>query len=272
MNTVDNTKEDRGLTLPQLTISPNISPRRGRIAVAKYIPGSSTPKVAGFTTVLIHTSLNTLGGSLSPYQLRDTNGYLLENVWQFSKVYDFVDQQRIPRHRFRPNDIIWEHPAERHVKDEVILPEYWGWRKKGMKAEYAVRYPNGFNGRHKCRFALWDTDLGADPAIESGNLERLSYLDARRKIYCGLYSKLAPLNSEFKKLLAMLDAGKNLLISEVDGPQIDTVHTVTKLHPYLDIDDENTIRLLLNDERRPFGHGYVIAALLFCRGNNTWLQ
>jgi len=34
--------------------------------------------------------------------------------------------------------------------------------------------------------------------------------------------------------------------------------------------DKLTIRDLLHDSRRPFGHGYVLAALLL--GGESWLQ
>ncbi len=136
-----------------LTSMRPIAVRRGHVAVAKYFPGKAPPKIDGYTTALIHIQANTLGGALSPYQLRDANGYLLENIWQFSKVYACVRAQRTPRHRFRPNDIIWEHSSERHLDIAGdILPAYWAWRRKGMQANDAVRYPNGFHGRREVLF------------------------------------------------------------------------------------------------------------------------
>lgn len=162
--------------------------------------------------------------------------------------------------RFQPKKIIWEHSGERHCRDGTILPDYWAWREKGFKNDYAVRYPNGFKGRSECLFSLWPrTD---EPMI----YDRLDYITARKKIYCGEYIRLAPRTPHFKKLKDLLESGQSLLIVEVDGPD----PTFYGLEcPGLLI-NETTIKMLINDPRKPFGHGYVIAALLL--GGETWMK
>lgn len=59
--------------------------------------------------------------------------------------------------------IIWNHPAEVHVRDDVCTPEYYGWRHKGITNPVAVRY--------QVLFSL--TDDG----------RRLNYIEARKEIY-----------------------------------------------------------------------------------------
>ena len=236
---------------------------RGQVRVAKYYPKRGMPAAPdGYRNILIHSSGKTLGAALSPYKLKDEQGRLIENVWQFAKVYQKVDAQKTPMSwRFKLNTIIWEHPAEVHVDEEGNLtPEYWAWRDKGMKHWYAVRYPNGFQGRHKCLYAYWDG-------------EKLGYIESRKKIYCGEYIRLAPTHPDFIKLKALLDEGQNIQIVEVDGPDPTLTYApydrISRDDPGLPI-DEQTIRTLIDDERKPFGHGYVIAALLL--DGADWLK
>lgn len=230
------------------------------VKVAKYYPGKPEPHSPGFKNIVIHTQKNVLGGDLSPYNLSDENGNLLENIWQFSKVYPKVHAQRIPLSaRYHPNTIIWEWKEEVHYKNKKIQKEFWEWRRQGMKNYKAVRYPNGFQGRHECVFALW-------PKIENPKkFIKLDYIQARKKIYCGEYARLAPKTPHFKKLKKMLDDGKNLQIVEVDGPDptldFPPYDQISKENPGLDI-NETVIRTLVNDPQKPFGHGYCIAALL----------
>lgn len=238
----------------------------GQVRVAKYYPGKPLPAAPpGYTNVLIHTSPKDIGGPLSPYLLKDERGCLLENIWQFSKLYKIVQAQRIPLGRFHPDKIIWEHGAEMHVNpDETPNQAYWAWRDKGMHNPVAIRYPNGFQGRKKCIYSV----LGTPEAFE-----RLNYIEARKRIYCAEYARLAPQTDAFKKLRAMLEDGKHLQIIEVDGPDPNLDYG-----PYKDISrespgmlmSEDTIRQLVADEHKPFGHGFVIAALLL--DGAEWMQ
>jgi len=97
---------------------------------------------------------------------------------QFSKVYQNVTAQN----EIIGGKIIWSHPAEVHIKDNEFTAAFWAWRKKGWNNPYAVRFPNGYDGRHECLSALW---------YEDGKYEYLSYIPARKKIYCKVYAALA---------------------------------------------------------------------------------
>ena len=237
---------------------------QGRIYVAKYYPGRAMPKTADdtVTNILIHSSDKGIGGPLSPYHLRDESGNLLENIWQFAKVYPSVTKQRIPLGKYHPNTIVWEHDAELHVDPltNQVLPAYWEWRRKGTSNKYAVRYPNGYQGRHKCAFSIWNGD-------------RLDYIEARKRIYCGEYIRLAPKTASFQEIKSYVEAGRSIQIVEVDGPDPTLTYPpydkISKEEPGM-LMDEETIRLLINDPKKPFGHGFVIAALLL--DGQDWLR
>lgn len=223
----------------------------GKIRVTKYHPSKEVPKIDGYTNIIIHTSGKVFGGQLSPYILKDEDGHLLENIWQFSKIYKVVDAQNQKLSRFQPNVITWNHPKEIHIgADGKTTDAYWEWREKGMNNWYAIRYPNGFNGRKLVKCSLWEN--------EKGEYVKLDYIEARKKIYCGEYARLAPSTEHFKKMKKMLLEGKNLQILEVDGSE-----------GGLDI-DEKTIREKINDTSKPFGHGYTIAALLL--DGENWMK
>jgi hypothetical protein len=104
-------------------------------------------------------------------------------------------------------------------------------------------------------------------------LRWLDYIAARKHIYCGEYKRLAPSTPHFIKLRALLVAGENLQIVEVDGPDPSLTYgpyaSISSLEPGM-LMDEATCRFLINDDRKPFGHGFVIAALLM--GGADWMR
>jgi hypothetical protein len=215
------------------------------------------PDIPGYHNILVHTSGCNVGGDLSPFVLTDDKGRLLENVWQFAKVYSKVH----PQNQFNRYSgvVTWHHPGETHVdNNDVLTPGYFKWRERGMTNEYPVRYPNGYKGKDECLYCLWEN-------------ERLGYIEARKRVYCGEYIKYHN-TPHFKQLKNMLNDGVNLNIVEVDGPntalQYPPYNQIGLTNPGMDINEEN-VRMLLNDPRNPFGHGYVIATLLL--GHPEWL-
>lgn len=244
-----------------------------QVFVAKYIPGKPIPPSPSGRNILIHIDPKRLGGQLSPYQIKDENGCLLENIWQFSKVYARVDKQRTPKSRYQPQDIIWEHPSEQHVDpiSNEILPDYWKWREKGTYNNYAVRYPNGFHGRTQCLYALWpipENDKTTPyAAIDPNGIKymKLDYIQARKVIYCGLYARLSIQHPEFLKIKQMFNNGEHIQIVEVDGPKPEWYNNTPISDSFIRqslIINKKTIEYLVNDPSHPFGHGYVIATLL----------
>lgn len=250
---------------------------RGHVRVAKYYPktGILPPTRypdGDYVNVLIHTKPGGLGGDLSPYVLRDEQNRLLENVWQFSKVYDVVQAQSVPLNRYQPSrGLIWSHPAEKHWNSETNEPtnEYWLWRRKGETNKYAVRYPAGYLARHKVKFCLWNN---------SGKWQRLGYIAARKKIYVGEYVRLTKNHPAFGNLQKMVNSGTNIQLVEVDGPDPGFTTPEGNYFPYTEISlkypglllSEDVVKTLVNDPKKPFGHGFVIGSLLL--GGQSWME
>lgn len=221
---------------------------------SKYVD----PKIPGFKSVLCLTK-STAYGSLSPYAIEDEDGRNMENVWQFSKVYDRVPKSTQRYSRFDPR-VIWDHPAEIHIKDGTPTDEYWDWRQKGMNCKDAIRYPVGYKHRHRCLYALADSNLG----------KKLGYIESRKEIYLPLYKKCVQGLPQFLELQRRLCNGENLLIIEVDGPHEESMsYYKAKYNVADDFIIGNTIlvtlenmELMLNDEKHPFGHGYCLGLAL----------
>lgn len=191
---------------------------------------------------------------LTPYFLRDEEGVIFENLWQSSKVYGSVQAQ----HEIKAGKVIWSHPSEVHVdQNNQVNAAYWNWRHKLRSNPYAVRYPNGYHGRHTCRCSLW-IKPSTKPSIEGsteGSInpstdvwQALPYIPARKEIYCKSYARLVQQTTAYKQLKAAVDAGTSIQICEMD----------VRLGPVtLDV-----LRYELNNPQQPFGHGYVLAACL----------
>jgi hypothetical protein len=133
------------------------SKKPGRVRVGRRVYGYggkfTDPKVPGFTPILCLTPSSPYG-AISPYCLRDVQGRVMENLWQFSKVYRTVPPSRQTYSRYDAR-VIWQHGAEVHVApDGTLLPAYWAWREKGFAAPDAIRYPVTFEHRTQCIGAI----------------------------------------------------------------------------------------------------------------------
>ena len=222
------------------------------------------PAYPGFTNILVLTKSRSEWGVLGPYELKDEEGRIMENIWQFSKIYTQVP--RSVRHYSRYNQtIIWDHPAETHIdSDGDITEEYWKWRTKGFNNKYSVRYPVGFHNMKDCQYALKESD------VINWNLRKLDYVTARKEIYCPVYMELARAQPKFQELKAKLESGENLLIIEVDGPHQESLEYYMETYGvkrnFIERDTMevtlDNLKVMLNDATHPFGHGYCLAIAL----------
>ena len=255
---------------------------RGKVRVGRRVytksGGFTDPKVENYSTVLCLTKSSPFG-LISPYGLCDEQGRIMENIWQFSKVYPRVNATTCNYSRYDKR-VIWSHPSEVHVdKNNRLLPAYFEWRRKGMAAKDAIRYPVGFHGRHTCVGAvLSDVPVGQHEEEH----KFLNYVESRRQIYLVLYAKLLSNHPMFLKLQQRSRAGENLLIVEVDGPHQESMDYYMEQYKVssdfivdssVDI-NKDSIRILLNDTRHPFGHGYCLAMAILNKTHewNTDLQ
>lgn len=156
---------------------------------------------------------------------------------------------------------------------KYITPNYWEWRNAGMNANMPIRYPVGFNqeARSSCIGALslpanWSTDSNMN--LDDFNV--LDYIESRKQIYCPLYCSLVKSRPKFKKLKRRLEQGENLLIIEVDVAYQNSLPYYQEsygvgddfiVNNTMEVNEES-IRIMLNDTRHPFGHGYCLSMAL----------
>lgn len=227
----------------------------GSVRVGR-IQGKKQSKFSNFTPIVVMTKSSKYG-DIGPYVLRDEHDRILENVWQFSKVYPKVPKSRQIYSRWDAR-VIWEWPSEVHV-DENDEPNdaYWEWRYQGMNASEAVRYPVGYQHRGEVIYSIWGD-------------ERLSYVEARKKIYLPIYCRSVRKTKTFYCLRKKLDRGENLLILEVDGPHQESLGYYREKYGVEEdfivngtmLATKGNLEVMLNDEKHSFGHGYCLAMAL----------
>lgn len=164
-----------------------------------------------------------------------------ENLWQFSKVYPQLGHW----------DSVREQPTEAWTE----------WKKKGykkLKPEKRGRLAKGIRTPaevSKLRKKFRETGAPWTPRCSWWDGAELGYIDARKRIYVPLYARLVVETDAFKALQNLVAAGKKLLIIDLDGPPLSR-------HPDGICVTEASIVGALNDPSYPFGHGFVVAALL----------
>lgn len=140
------------------------------------------------------------------------NGHVainVENSWQFSKVYEYYTTDG------EPNE------------------QYFKWARDGWKDKKAHRYPMGKDV--KPLYSYWDG-------------EKLSYIEARKKIYIPLYSQAVKETDAFKKLKEIYEKNEDICLWDFDS------HGLTPgTFDYWDLWNNPNIKV---------GHSYVLAMLL----------
>lgn len=155
---------------------------------------------------------------LSPFFLGPVdlyNGFVsknVENAWQFSKCYGHLDH-------LDEND----DPTE----------DYFKWAEKGWNDTYAHRYPMGRG--MKPLFSYWDG-------------EKLSYVEARKKIYIPLYTEAVKKSKAFEALKKRYEEVFDLYLWDFDAHNLDP-----KTIKYWDLWNNPDVKV---------GHAYVLAMLL----------
>lgn len=257
--------------------------RVGRIA-GRFEKGRKFPISYGYKNInVVSVNKTGLGSELSPFVLKDAEGRIFENIWQFSKIYPMVPAQKQPKSG-------WKWPTESHVDknnaeklsrsvdkyeeiNDLIQEEYWIWRSKGMEFPEPIRFPVGFANRHECLSAIFP-DSYEQICNQYYPMQALGYIESRKKIYCPLYIQLTKETDDFKKLKEMLEDGYNLQILDIDVAQPNCGIEMTKgiygedRVGSLEVNEQN-IKFLLNNPEVPFGHGYVLGTFLL--GKESWL-
>lgn len=153
---------------------------------------------------------------LSPFHLGPVKLYgeyiasNVENGWQYSKVY-----------------------SQFLIGGKLDKDYYYDWAKGGWNKQQVVRYPMGKGA--KPEFCLWEG-------------KRLTYLQARKKVYCPLYSKAVERTEAYRTLKAIYEFVPELWLWDFDGYD----------HKALGMDYSK----VLNSPTRKMGHAFVLAMML----------
>lgn len=228
------------------------------------------PSYPGFSNVVCLT-YSTEYGDLGPYVLKNEKGQIMENIYQGQKCYEQVPPVKAYYSRYNKT-ITWERSAEIHFINEKPTEAYWKWRADIINNKYYIRYPVGLVHRHKCMFALIESNEETDDTIKYNdiNYKKIGYIESRKQIYIPVYCELAKKRPKFKELQARLDKGENLLIIEVDGPHQESLEYYKNTYNVNDdfivgntmlINKEN-IKIMMNDAKNAFGHGYCLGMAL----------
>lgn len=224
-----------------------------RVAKVDFINGRFVYKNIDNFINIIPLTENTPHYPLSPYSLKDENGYILENYYQFYKVYS-----NVPKITWKPpasykGDIL-THPEENHLTNGEVNQNYWNWRQKGLECKYPVRYPVGLKKRTECLYLLKDG-------------RKLNYIEGRKEVYLKEYTRLVKTQQMFWDLVFSFKNGQNILIHDVDGPHQESEDYYKQrylldnfiINGTIDGRDNQVLDILFNDSKHPFGHGYCLA-------------
>lgn len=158
---------------------------------------------------------------LGPIELYgDYTAQSVENAYQYCKCYEV------------------------HSTVGEPTPAYFEWAKKGWGDTKPKRYPMGRGA--KPLYSLWDG-------------EKLGYIQARKRIYCQLYSAAVEDTDAYRQLQAVYDecrrAGTKLYLRDYDGYD----------HRKLGL----TLDQVLNNPNKKMGHAFVLLMLL--TGQRLWI-
>ena len=180
--------------------------------------------VKGLMVNTTSTSADPLWRQLSPFFLGPVELYdnhisqNVENGWQYCKVF--------------PED----------VND---MNSYWRWAQAGWNDTKAHRFPTLLDGT-SCK--------GKRPAYSLWKGRKLNYIEARKEIYCPLYSEAVQKTDAYRELKRLYDLGHTICLLDHDG--------------WDHIGQGYTLEEVINLPKPKMGHSFVLAGLL--EGDNFW--
>jgi len=183
-----------------------------------YVVGPRDKGKYPTNNVIMTVSRSTTWSSgLSPFYLGPCTTYdgtiaqNVENLWQYAKVYTcHLDDNGDPS------------------------PAYYDWRNRGFANPKAQRYPMG---------------KGASPEYSYWNGEKLSYVEARKKIYIPFYYNAVRRTPAFTNLeMEYMYGEQDLYLWDFDGYN----------HKALDMSYDEVV----NSETKKMGHAFVLAMAL----------
>lgn len=185
-----------------------------------------------------------------------------ENLWQFSKVYDgaTVFKKKISIKKDTPIPFVCSGT------DGNPTEEWWNICRFGAESTIAHRHP--FEGKPLYHYYK-NTE---------GTIERLGYVESRKKVYIPEYAKLVSKTPTFAKLKSLVDEGREIALIDYDAYNYYNPDAMAKLYesrknnafkngyafPYT-LNDFLQIKSMKDAVNFPgllAGHGFVIKMLL----------
>ncbi len=191
-------------------------------------PKDRAPKGALVINTTSHSDNWSKG--LSPFFLGPVDLYggqtakNVENAWQFSKVYNC------------------------YVNDETQEPtkEYFSWASEGWALDRAIRYPMG---------------KGTKPAYSWWDGQKLTYLQARRKIYIPAYSQAVVKTSAFEELKKVYKQCETAAAESLGDDPIMSLW-LWDFDGYDHVKHGVSLKEVPDRDDRKMGHAFVLAMLL----------
>jgi len=210
------------------------------------------PSYPNFTFISVVSKSKGEFKDLSPFFLKNENGVIFENYWQFSKVYPQVPEMK---------DKLWKWPMEIHMENGEPNQLHWKWMQAGYAYGSPVRYPVGRKNKGTVAYSV---------KIEGNSYKKLDYVQSRKEIYLPEYVRLVKKSYLFRQLVERYEAGENLLIGDVDGPHQESLGYYQQKYgvgsDFIINDsmlaDRKNMDIMLNDPKHPFGHGYCLAGAI----------
>lgn len=188
-------------------------------------------------------------------QLGEKNVLLLNVTSQNIKYRETFSPMYIPNnHSYKDTFYCFENWYQsgkvlEHISREERL-KWWKDQKKGYR-----KYPK--------------TDFKLNPVLycqwEQFGDKKLNYIESRKLAYVPEYWNLIKDKSEFLKLKSFVDNGLNIIVIDQDGPYSEDCSP-----DILEVNLEILVEKI-NDIKKPFGHGYVVAAGLLDIDHNLYI-
>ena len=236
------------------------------IIIANSIKGDDGkwyhPYIPGYETIPVLMKSTSVWGEIGPYCLKTDEGYIFENYWQFSKVYRETPNVIINQY----GTVTWKYKKTNFMelndeKEEVVNEEYWKWREKGYNAKYAIRYPLYRKGASSCVYAIPNFD----------KTKKYGYVEGRREIYFKKYIEYVKKHPRFWKLKKMLDSGKKLILTEIDGMKPKNADYLKEKYFDLVLEPleygtinatKKNFHIMVNETNMAVGHVYALTCAL----------
>lgn len=162
----------------------------------------------------------------------------LVDVTSASKKYrDYFSPMILPYPGMSCFENYWQSGKVYQDVDREKQLEWWKKQTKGKR-----KYPNGKD--KKILYAQWDND------------KKYGYIESRKEIYVPKFYDLIKDSEMLKTIKQKIEKGVNIGIVDFDGPYDED------RNPEIYKVELDLIKQKINDPKYPFGHGYIIAALL----------